>query len=273
MGKLRLGLDLYANIRPVKLYQGVQSVLRRDVPIDYVVFRENTEGLYTFGKGAFAIGDEAAVNPMIISRKGTERIVRAAFDMCSRRRGAPVDGVKRVACVDKSNVAEAYMFFRKVFDEVAVEYPDIQTEHFYADAMTVQMLQRPEHFDVMVMENMLGDILSDLGSGTIGGLGLSPSMEVGSRYGMFQPIHGSAPDIAGKNIANPIAAILSAAMMFQWLGEKHHDETAIEVGLRIQQAAETVVAMRQVRTPDLGGKNSTAEIGDAVAEKVRGFLK
>ena len=121
------------------------------------------------------------------------------------------------------------------------------------------------------MENMLGDILSDLGSGTIGGLGLSPSMEVGSRYGMFEPIHGSAPDIAGKNIANPIAAILSAAMMLQWLGEKRHDETAIEVGLRIERAAETVVAMRQVRTPDLGGKNSTAEVGDAVAEKVRGF--
>ena len=139
-----------------------------------MVFRENTEGLYTYGKGAFTIGNEAAVNQLIVSRRGAERIVRAAFDMCSRRNGAPADGVKRVTCVDKANAAEAYVFFRKVFDEVAEEYQDIQTEHFFADAMTVQMSQRPDHFDVVVMENMLGDILSDLGSGTIGGSAFRP---------------------------------------------------------------------------------------------------
>lgn len=270
IGKLRQGLDLYANIRPVKLYAGVESPLRRadGVPIDYVIFRENTEGLYTFGKGGFVIWDEAAVNPLIISRKGTERIARAAFDMASKRSGAPGDGIKRVTCIDKSNVAEAYEFFRKVFDEVAGEYPNIEAEHCLADAMTVQMLQRPEHFDVIVSENMIGDILSDLGSGTVGGLGLAPSMEVGDRYGLFEPVHGSAPDIAGRNIANPVAAILSAAMMFKWLGEKNNDKTAIEVGLRIERAVEAVLAARLVRTPDLGGSNSTAEIGDAVAEKI-----
>lgn len=271
IGKLRQGLDLYANVRPVKLYKGVESFLRRakDRPIDYVIFRENTEGLYTFGKGGFFIGDEAAVNPLIISRKGTERIVRAAFEMASRRNGAPADGVKRVACVDKANVAEAYAFFRKVFDKVAEQYPAIEVEHILADAMTVYLLQKPEHFDVIVAENMLGDILSDLGSGTVGGLGLAPSMEVGDRHGLFQPIHGSAPDIAGKNIANPIATILTAAMMFKWLGEKNRDEMAVDAGLRIERAAEAVLAMGRVRTPDLGGENSTTQVGDAVAEEIR----
>jgi len=276
IGKLRQGLDLYANIRPVKLYEGVESSLRKakDLVIDYVIFRENTEGLYTFGKGGFLIGDEAAVNPLIISRKGTERIARAAFDMASRRNGAPADGVKRVTCVDKANVAEAYAFFHKVFGEVSEEYPNIKAEYILADAMTVHMLQRPEHFDVIVAENMLGDILSDLGSGTVGGLGLAPSMEVGDRHGLFQPIHGSAPDIAGKNVANPIAAILSAAMMFRWLGEKNNDAIAMEVGLRIERAAELVLAMKRVRTPDLGGESSTAEVGDAVAEEIqKGFFR
>jgi 3-isopropylmalate dehydrogenase len=271
IGKLRQGLDLYANVRPVKLYKGVESLLRRatDRPIDYVIFRENTEGLYTFGKGGFLIGDQAAVNPLIISRKGTERIVRAALEMASRRNGAPADGVKRVTCVDKANVAEAYAFFYRVFEEIAEQYPGVESEHILADAMTVHMLQRPEHFDVIVAENMLGDILSDLGSGTVGGLGLAPSMEVGDRQGLFQPIHGSAPDIAGKGISNPIAAILSAAMMFKWLGEKNGDEMALGAGLRIERAAETVLAMGRVRTPDLGGESSTAQVGDAVAEAIR----
>lgn len=271
MAKLRLGLDLYSNVRPIKLYEGVETLLRRakELPIDYVIFRENTEGLYTFGKGGFIIGEEAAVNPLIVSRRATERIVRAAFEMASRRSGAPGDRVKRVTCVDKANVIEAYAFFRKIFDEVAEEYPNIESEHFLADAMTVHMLQMPEHFDVIVAENMFGDILSDLGAGTVGGLGLAPSMEVGDHHGLFESIHGSAPDIAGKGIANPLAAILSAAMMFRWLGEKHNDQMAIDVGLRIENAVRVVLAGGRVRTPDLGGQNSTAQMGDAVSKEIR----
>jgi 3-isopropylmalate dehydrogenase len=267
----RQDLDLYANIRPVKLYPGVQSPLKKaqDKGIDYVIFRENTEGLYTFGRGGFRIGNEAAVNPLIISRKGTERIVRAAFQMARRRKGAPEDGVKRVTCVDKSNVVEAYAFFEEVFKEVAGEFPDIQNEHFYADAMTVMMVQRPWHFDVVVTENMFGDILSDLGAGTIGSLGLGPSAEVGDRHGLFQPIHGSAPDIAGKGIVNPIAAILSASMMFQWLGDRHEDDKALELGQRIERAVEAVLTKGQVRTPDLGGKNTTAQMGEAIAREIQ----
>jgi len=266
----RQDLDLYANIRPVKLYPGVESPLKkaREKGIDYVIFRENTEGLYTFGKGGFRVGNEVAVNPLIISRKGTERIVRAAFQMARRRKGAPEDGVKRVTCVDKSNVVEAYAFFEEVFKEVAKEFPDIRNEHYYTDAMTVLMLQRPWHFDVVVTENMFGDILSDLGAGTIGSLGLAPSAEVGDNHGLFQSIHGSAPDIAGKGIVNPIAAILSGAMMFDWLGYKNNDAQAADVGRRIEKAVETVLARGQVKTPDLGGKNTTIEMGDAIVQEI-----
>jgi 3-isopropylmalate dehydrogenase len=267
----RQDLDLYANIRPVKLYPGVESPLKKaqEKGIDYVIFRENTEGLYTFGRGGFRIGNEAAVNPLIISRKGTERIVRAAFRAAQRREGAPEDGVKRVTCVDKSNVVEAYAFFQEVFNEVAREFPDIQNEHYYTDAMTVLMVQKPWHFDVVVTENMFGDILSDLGAGTIGSLGLAPSAEVGDRHGLFQSIHGSAPDIAGKGIVNPIAAILSGAMMLDWLGTKNGDSKAAEAGRLIERAVEAVLVEAQTRTPDLGGTNTTAEVGDAIIRELR----
>jgi len=267
----RLDLDLYANIRPVKLYPGVESPLKKgqEKGIDYVIFRENTEGLYTFGRGGFRIGRDAAVNPLIISRKGTERIVRAAFRAAQRRDGAPEDGVKRVTCVDKANVVEAYAFFWEVFKEVAKEFPDIQSEHYYADAMTVMMVQKPWHFDVVVTENMFGDILSDLGAGTIGSLGLAPSAEVGEHHALFQSIHGSAPDIAGKGIVNPIACILSGAMMLDWLGTKKNDTKASEAGRLIERAVEAVLVEAQTRTPDLGGQNTTAELGDAIVRELK----
>jgi len=265
----RVDLDIYANIRPVKLYPGVESPLKNIKPgqIDYIILRENVEGLYNWGKGAIRVGDQVAINPLIISRSGTERIVRKAFELSRKRKGAPEDGKRRVTCADKANVVEAYAFFQKVFQEVGQEYPDIEKECVYADALTTYMLNRPEHYDVVVMENMFGDILSDLGSATVGSLGLSPSAEVGDRHGLFQPIHGSAPDIAGKGIANPIAAILSAAMMFEWLGERHGDEEASLVGTKIHQAVEFVLAERKYRTPDLGGKDTTRAVGDAIAEK------
>ena len=266
----RIDLDLYANIRPVKLYIGVESPIKnkRQGEIDYIILRENTEGLYTWGQGSLQVKDQVAVDPMIISRMGTERIVHKAFELARRRRGAPGDGKHRVTCVDKANVLPALAFFRKVFEEVGQQYPDVEKESVYADAMTVYMLQKPEHYDVVVTENMFGDILSDLGSATVGGLGLAPSAEVGDDHGLFQPIHGSAPDIAGKGIANPIAAILSAAMMFQWLGEKHEDPEALAIGDKIHRATEAVLAEGKCKTPDLGGRNTTREMGDAILEKV-----
>ena len=177
--------------------------------------------------------------------------------------------MKRVTCTTKSNVVEAFAFFEEVFKEVAKEFPDIQNEHYYTDALTVLMVQRPWHFDVIVTENMFGDILSDLGAGTIGSLGLAPSAEVGDHHGLFQSIHGSAPDIAGKGIVNPIAAILSGGMMFDWLGNRHGDGQATETGSRIEKAVEAVLAKGQVRTPDLGGKNTTAHLGDAIVQEIK----
>ncbi|MCX5907311.1 MAG: isocitrate/isopropylmalate family dehydrogenase, partial [Deltaproteobacteria bacterium] len=182
----RVDLDLYANIRPIRLYQGVESILKGKKPgeIDYIILREGIEGLYSWGQGAFRIQDQVAINPMIITRKCTERIVRKAFELARKRNGAPEDGKRRVTCVDKANVVEAMAFFRKIFVEVGEEYPEVEKESAYADAMTTYMLLRPQHYDVVVMENMFGDILSDLGSVTVGGLGLAPSAEIGDRYGL-----------------------------------------------------------------------------------------
>jgi 3-isopropylmalate dehydrogenase len=266
----RIDLDIYANIRPVKLYPGVETPLKNKTAgqIDYIVLRENVEGLYNWGKGAIRVGEQAAVNPLVISRFGTERIVRKAFELSRKRNGAPQDGKRRVTCADKANVVEAYAFFRKIFLEVGQEYPDIEKECVYTDALTTFMLTRPEHYDVVVTENMFGDILSDLASATAGSLGLAPSAEVGERYGLFQPIHGSAPDITGKGIVNPIAAILSGSMMFEWLGEKHGDEDASDTGTKIRRAVELVLAEGKYRTPDIGGKSRTRELGDAIAERV-----
>jgi 3-isopropylmalate dehydrogenase len=265
----RVDLDLYANIRPVKLFPGVETPLKnkKSGQIDYIVLRENVEGLYNWGKGSIKVGNQVTINPLIISWSGTERIVRKAFELSRKRKGAPEDGKRRVTCVDKANVVEAYAFFRKVFLEVGREYPDVEKECVYTDAMTIYMLTRPEHYDVVVVENMFGDILSDLASATAGSLGLAPSAEVGDRHGLFQPIHGSAPDIAGKGIANPIAAILSAAMMFEWLGERHGDEESSLAGTKIRWAVESVLGEGKYKTPDLGGKSTTRELGDAIAER------
>ncbi|MGE5849058.1 MAG: isocitrate/isopropylmalate dehydrogenase family protein, partial [Candidatus Methylomirabilota bacterium] len=216
---LRFVLDLYAGIRPIKRYAGVPPTLAGDPAIDYVILRENTEGLYASRGGGIRVGNQVATDSMVITRAGTERIVRYAFHLALTRRGAPADGKRRVTCVDKANVLKSMAFFRQVFDEVAREFPGIETDHAYVDAMTLYMVQRPLRFDVVVAENMFGDIISDLAAGTIGGMGLAPSADVGDAYGVFQPSHGTAPDIAGKGIANPIAQILSAGMMLTWLSD------------------------------------------------------
>ncbi len=219
-GVLRTGLDTYANVRPVRLLPGVPAPLRAEPgEIDYVIVRENAEGLYlSRGKG---IATESAVaDTMMITRKGTERIARYAFELASGRSGAPADGKRRVTCVDKSNVLASFAFFRRVFDEVGEGYPEIEREYLYADAAAQALVVRPQHFDVLVMENFLGDILSDLGGGTIGGIGLCPSGNIGDEHAYFEPIHGSAPDIAGQDRANPISQVLTLAMMLDHLGER-----------------------------------------------------
>lgn len=219
-GVLRSGLDAYANIRPIRLLPRVPAPIRAEPgEIDYVIVRENTEGLYlSRGKGVRT--ETAAADTMMITRKGTERAARRAFEAARRRDGAPADGVRRVTCVDKANVLPSLAFFRRVFDETAEEYPDVRAEHLYADAAAQALVARPQHFDVLVMENFIGDVLSDLGGGTVGGIGLCPSANVGDEHAYFEPIHGSAPDIAGRDKANPISQILTLAMMLEHLGER-----------------------------------------------------
>lgn len=217
-GLLRMGLDTYANIRPMKLLSGVTGRRARGAgAIDYVIVRENTEGLYLSRSSGVAT-NQAACDQLLITRHGTERIVRYAFELSASRSGAPKDSRRRVTCVDKSNVLRSFALFRRVFLEVADDYPDIEAECMYADAAGYSIVANPERFDVLVMENFLGDLLSDVGAATIGGLGMCPSGNIGAEAAYFEPIHGSAPGIAGTGRANPTAQILSGAMLFDHLG-------------------------------------------------------
>jgi 3-isopropylmalate dehydrogenase len=267
--ELRFRLDLYAGIRPVKWYPGVPAVLAQKRPeeVDFVVVRESTEGLFASMATGIVLRDEMATDSQVITRTGTERVCRAAFEWARRR--AERRGRKgKVTCVDKANVFRSMAFFRKVFDEVAAEFPDVEADHGYVDAVAMRMVRQPEHFDVMVTENMFGDILSDLGPGLIGGLGLAPSADIGDGHAVFQPTHGTAPDIAGQGIANPLATILSAAMLLEWLGDRHDDPTASEAGARIHRAVEAGLAAGDLRGPDLGGELTTEEIGTRVSTRI-----
>jgi len=217
-GVMRLGLDTFANVRPVRLLPGVQGPTRHEPgSIDYVIVRENTEGLY-LSRGVGVVNERAACDQLLMTREGVERVVRFAFELAGSRSGAPADGVRRVTCVDKSNVLRSFAFFRTVFDEVAESYPDIEADYRYTDAAAHDLVVDPSRFDVIVTENFVGDLLSDLGAGTVGGLGMCPSANVGHRGAYFEPVHGSAPSLAGLDQANPTSQILSAAMLLDHLG-------------------------------------------------------
>jgi 3-isopropylmalate dehydrogenase len=269
--KLRFRLDIYANVRPIKLYPNVVSPLRgRDAgSIDYVILRENTEGLYAARGGGNLLHDEIATDTMVITRKGTERIVRQAFEISRKRNGALKDGKRRVTCCDKANVLRSYAFFRSVFDDVAKDYPDVETDYAYADAIMVHMVKRPDFYDVIVTENMFGDIISDLGAVTVGGMGMSPSAELGDNNGFFQAAHGSAPDIAGQNVANPIGTILAGAMMLKWLGDRKADPSLNEASQRIERAVDLVMREGDVLPRDIGGTSSTTEITAAICKALK----
>jgi 3-isopropylmalate dehydrogenase len=267
--RLRFELDLYANIRPIRLFKGVQSPLSgvKAGDIDCIILRENSEGLYAArGSGALLRG-EVAVDTLVQTRAGIERIVRKAFELARQSCGAPRDGVRRVTCCDKANVLRSYAFFRSVFDEVAREYPDIAAEHALVDAMAMHLVLKPGHFNVIVSENMFGDILSDLAAATIGGMGMTPSAEIGAANGFFQAAHGSAPDIAGKGIANPYGTILSAASMLDWLGHTHGDEKLNQAADRIRGVTETCLA-GGLLSADLKGMASTRDITHSVCDRL-----
>lgn len=263
---LRKALNVYAAVRPIKRYAGVKTPLSTDAKIDFIILRENLEGLFASFGGGSILNNEVATDTQVITRRGTDRISRFAFELSKKRNGRPLDGKRLVTCVDKANIFKSFAFFRKVFDEVAADYPDIEIDHQYVDAASTLMLQRPEAYDVAVMENQFGDILSDLGAGFVGGLGMAPSGEIGDQYGLFQPSHGSAPDIAGQGLANPIAMILSAGMMFEWLGDRHNDESAKQAGAAIESAVAEMLAGGGPMTRDIGGTASTGDVASAVLE-------
>ena len=265
---LRFLLDLYAGIRPIKKYPGISPLLSGDPPIDYVIMRENTEGLYASRGAGVRVGDEVAIDSMVITRKGTERIVKYAFEIAQQRNGAPQDGKRRVTCVDKANVLKSQAFFRQIYNRVADNYPNTARDYAYVDAYTVYQVRRPAFYDVVVAENMFGDIISDLAAATIGGMGMAPSADVGDKYGVFQPSHGTAPDIAGQNIANPIGQILSAGMMLTWLGERHNDNDAKKAAKHIDDTVARVLTNKKAHTGDLGGKAKTSDVGNAVAGEI-----
>lgn len=267
--RLRFDLDLYAGVRPVKIYDGVPVPLKdTSKGIDYVVVRENIEGLYASRTGGCNVRGEVATDTIIITRTGTKKIVDYAFKLAQRRNGRPVDGKKVVTCVDKSNVLSSYAYFRNIYDEVAEGYPEITKDYAYVDAMAYYQVLQPYNYDVVVAENMFADILSDLSSATMGGLGLAASGDIGENHGLFQPAHGSAPTIAGKNIANPVAMILSASMMLDWLGERHQQNDLVQAGKLVERAVAAVLKESRVLTVDLGGKASTSDVGDAVVQKL-----
>ena len=261
---IRRAFDLYANARPAYLYPGVKSPLadRRGGDIDMVVVRENTEGEYA-QVGGFLYQhqpDEVAVQTSVFTRRGVERIVRFAFELAVRR-----NKKKRVTSITKSN-AQGYsmVLWDRAFQAVAAEFPDIQTESLLVDAAAMNFIRRPESFDVVVGSNLFGDILSDISAIIVGSMGLAPSANLDPlrRFpSMFEPVHGSAPDIAGKGVVNPLATILSAGMLLDHL---RMEEAARDV----ERAVAAVLAEEKVRTPDLGGHSSTEEVADAVLARL-----
>ncbi len=269
---LRFGLDLYANVRPCKMYPGVRHKIGdafknvwEPENVDMVIIRENTEGLYTPARGALTRGGttEVAVDNNIITHKGSERVIRYAFELAKRRHGAPKDGAHRLSCIDKSNVLRGSQLFREVYDEVASGYPGIERDYAYVDAFTQWLVRTPEFYDVAVTTNMFGDIVTDLAAVLQGGMGMAASGNIGDHHGMFEPVHGSAPKHAGKGVVNPLATVQAIGMMVDWLGTKHDDSVLVEAAKDVDKAVAAVVA-EGVVTYDLGGKASTRECGDAV---------
>src|SRR5271168_948451 len=259
---LRFKLDLYVNARPAELYHAKFTPLRdrREEDIRMMVFRENTEGLYVGVGGFFKkdTPDEVAVQEDVNSRKGVERIIRYAFEY------ARAKGLKRVCMSDKSNAMTfAHDLWQRVFKQVRAEYPGIDSRHLYIDTLAMEMIRDPRQFDVIVTNNLFGDIISDLGAQLAGGLGLAPSGNIHpGRTSLFEPVHGSAPNIAGKGIANPLGSVLASAMMLEFLGW-HPEAQAL-------RAAVKAAVHESFVTVDLGGDKSTVQVGDWLANFVIG---
>jgi 3-isopropylmalate dehydrogenase len=262
---LRDRFQLYAGVRPLRTFPGVPTPLAdpRASQINCVLVRESTEGLFSARKESRRESD-AVVDSMRISRPVCERLFEFAFALAARRKAQGRPG--RVTCVDKANVLPAMAFFRKVFLETAARHPDIDVECQYVDAAGLRLVRSPWDFDVFVTENMFGDILSDVGAALIGGMGMAPSADIGDEHAVFQPCHGTAPDIAGRGLANPTAMFLSAAMMLEWLGQRHEVAGCLRAAQSLTRAVELAFQDGQLVSAELGGSARTETITSRVRE-------
>jgi len=269
--ELRVELDLYAGVRPIRAIPGLPLPLAAESArdIDFVIVRESTEGwFHARGRsvmGTSAAGDEAVHDVSEITRKGCERLFDFSFRL-ARTRKQRNSAKGKVTCIDKSNVFLGMAFMNRIFHERAALNPDIRTDHCYIDAYCLNLIRKPWEYDVCPMENQFGDITSDLGAGLICGMGYAPSADIGDNHAVFQPSHGSAPDIVGRGIANPTATILSAAMMLDWLADRHARPALSDAARAIEASVDKAFAQHKVRPADIGGVDGTAAITRAVID-------
>jgi 3-isopropylmalate dehydrogenase len=261
---LRKHFDLFANIRPTKSYPSLPSLHQN---VDLVIVRENNEGFQpdrnvVAGSGEFRPTEDVTISVRVITRAGSSKVARAAFELARTRR-------RQLAAIHKDTVFKLGCgMFAEECRRVAAEFPDVAYEEVIVDTFAMRLVMRPQAYDVVVTTNMFGDILSDEAAGLVGGLGMAPGLSAGPRHAMAQATHGSAPDIAGRGLANPYAMIVSAKMLLEWLGHKKGDARALTAAASIDRAIDDVIATRTDLTPDLGGKASTSQMGDAIVERV-----
>lgn len=270
--RLREQFGLYAGVRPVRAYattpQRLSDPQARN--IDLVILRESTEGLFWSaaahqGRGS-TLSDTEATDTLRITRATTEKLHRFGFKLARTRKERGKQGT--ITCVDKANVFRSMAFFRGIFDEVAKDFPDVATGYNYVDAQALDCIRQPWNFDVMVMENMFGDILSDLTAALVGGMGMASCAEIGDEHGLFQPAHGSAPDIAGQDKANPLAAILSGALMLDYLADRSDSQGAHDAAMLIEQAVERGFEQNELRPMEFGGDMGTKAITNALVNLI-----
>jgi 3-isopropylmalate dehydrogenase len=267
---LRERFDLYAGVRPFRLFKGAPTPLAdpRAKDIDCVLVRESTEGLFASRTMTRREGNDAVFDTMLITRRTSERLFAFAFALARSRSRARNGRPGRVTCVDKANVIPSMAYFRSIFLDIASRHPDVRSDCAYVDAVGLKLVRSPWEFDVLVTENMFGDILSDVGAGLIGGMGMAPSADIGDGHGVFQPCHGTAPDIAGRGLANPTAMILSGAMMLEWLGERHDVAACATAAALLRHAVEDAFADGGLVTPENGGTSGTADVAGRIRARL-----
>jgi len=265
--ELREIFDLYAGVRPVETFPGSPVPLKdpRAASLDFVLVRENTEGLFHSRGKCEMKADEEARDTMLITRKGTERLADFGFKLAERRKSQG-RGQGRVTCVDKANVFGSFAFMRKVFYERAAHFPKLKADHAYVDATALALVRNPWTFDVMITENMFGDILSDQAAALMGGMGMAPSADIGDQHALFQPCHGTAPDIMGTGKANPSAMLLSGAMMLEWLGETMQSTELASAAETFRDAVRAVFADGNLVPHEAGGTAGLRQVSDRVLD-------